>query len=79
MGRNKKTSPTIAFGKAVRKMRLRKNISQEELAHRAEIHRTYLSDIECGKRNPTIITMHRLAIALDCPLHKLTREMETFL
>ena len=39
------------YGQAVRKIRLAQEISQEELADRCGLHRTYISDIELGKRN----------------------------
>ena len=40
-------------------------ISQEELAFRADLHRTYVSGVERGVRNPTILIVGRLAKALD--------------
>jgi transcriptional regulator with XRE-family HTH domain len=46
-------------------------LSQEELAHRAEMDRTYASGIERGVRNPTLKMIHRLAKALRTPAHKL--------
>jgi transcriptional regulator with XRE-family HTH domain len=54
----------LAFGKTVRKCRKRAGYSQEELAERAEIHRTYIGGIERGERNPTLLMIHRLARAL---------------
>lgn len=45
--------------------RVAAGISQEELAHRAGIDRTYVSGIERGKRNPTITVVARFAAALD--------------
>lgn len=54
------------FGANVRRIRRAKEISQEELAHRANIHRTYLSALErSGGRNPTIRVVERIARALD--------------
>jgi transcriptional regulator with XRE-family HTH domain len=43
---------------------MRAGYSQEELASRAGIHRTYIGGIERGERNPTLIMIHRLARAL---------------
>jgi transcriptional regulator with XRE-family HTH domain len=54
----------LAFGKTVRAYRLRARCSQEELADRAAIHRTYIGGIERGERNPTLLMIHRLANAL---------------
>jgi transcriptional regulator with XRE-family HTH domain len=54
------------FGANVRRIRRAKEMSQEELAHRADIHRTYLASLESkGGRNPTIKVVERLARALD--------------
>jgi transcriptional regulator with XRE-family HTH domain len=49
----------------VRRLRKAKGISQEELAFRAGVHRTYASDLERGVRNPTIMIVERLAAALS--------------
>ncbi|KWV91780.1 helix-turn-helix domain-containing protein [Erythrobacter sp. YT30] len=49
----------------LRKFRLDKGWSQEEFAHQADIHRTYISDLERGARNPSIEVIERLAIALE--------------
>src|SRR5436305_1883544 len=55
----------IAFGKQVRTFRAALDISQEELAARTHIHRTYIGGIERGERNPTLLMIHRLADALN--------------
>lgn len=49
----------------LRRLRRHKGWSQEEFAHRADIHRTYISDLERGARNPTITVVDRLARALE--------------
>jgi transcriptional regulator with XRE-family HTH domain len=51
-------------GQNVRRLRVEKGWSQEDYADRAGIHRTYVSDIERGRRNPTITVVERLAKAL---------------
>jgi len=48
----------------VKKLREAKGWSQEEFAHEADIHRTYVSDIERGARNPTIMIVEKLAKCL---------------
>lgn len=53
------------FGRAVRRAREAKGLSQEQLAEAARIHRTYLSGVETGTRNPTLEVVERLARALD--------------
>ena len=52
------------FGEAVQKRRSGLGISQEELAERADLHRTYVADIERGARNPTLLTIEKLARGL---------------
>ncbi|WP_095012054.1 helix-turn-helix domain-containing protein [Tsuneonella mangrovi] len=48
----------------LRRLRSEREWSQEEFAHQAGIHRTYVSDLERGARNPTISVVERLAQAL---------------
>jgi len=54
----------IRFGVAVRKRRSELGISQEELAARADLHRTYIADIERGTRNVSLINIEKIAKAL---------------
>lgn len=54
-----------AFGAWLRELRRRKKLSQVDLAARAGISATYLSEIEQGERNPTLAVVVRLARALD--------------
>lgn len=58
-------------GRNVRRLREEKGWSQEDFADRAGIHRTYVSDIERGRRNPTIIVVERLAKPLNVPAGEL--------
>lgn len=53
-----------ALGRAIRDYRQTMAISQEELAHRSGMHRTYLGGLERGERNPTFANLTRLAEAL---------------
>jgi transcriptional regulator with XRE-family HTH domain len=53
------------LGANVRRLRLENGWSQEEFADRTGIHRTYVSDIERGARNPTIIIVEKLARSLQ--------------
>lgn len=76
MTRNKQGDPRLAFGQAVRKLRLAKGISQEKLAELAEIHRTYIGDVERGTRNIALVNMTKIAAALDVALSRLIAEME---
>jgi ribosome-binding protein aMBF1 (putative translation factor) len=52
------------FGKKLQKVRKSKGISQEELAARLSMHRTYIGMVERGERNPTIRTLYKVAKAL---------------
>jgi len=55
----------VLFGENLKKIRNERNISQEELAFEARLDRTYISGLECGKRNPTLKIIVRLANALN--------------
>ena len=57
-----------SFGAAVRKQRELIRLSQEELAHRAGLDRTYVSGIERGARNPTLKVLQKIASALGVEL-----------
>lgn len=60
-----KRDPVLtAFGQSVRKYRDAKGYSQEELAEKADLDRTYISDIERGTRNPGVKNVVCLAKAL---------------
>ena len=54
-----------AFGAAVRIRREELGLSQEALGFKAKVHRTYVSDVERGARNPTVRVIWKLADALD--------------
>lgn len=57
----------LGFGRTVRRLRIALKLSQEGLAERAEVHRTYIGGIERGERNPTLTMIVRLAEALEVP------------
>jgi transcriptional regulator with XRE-family HTH domain len=61
----------IAFGAHIRSVRHKLGLSQEEVAHRAGIHVTYLSGIERGRRNPSLKNIRRVALALNVPVGEL--------
>lgn len=66
----------IRYGQAVRKIRLEQGISQEELADRCGLHRTYISDIELGKRNLSLENIERIAISLNKSLSEFFKKVE---
>jgi CheY-like chemotaxis protein len=59
------------LGNAIRRKRSALGISQEELASRAGLHRTYVSDVERGARNPSLESVEKLARALELSLPRL--------
>lgn len=60
-----------AFGIRVRELRTRAGLSQEALADRAGLHRTYIGSVERGERNITLANIHALAEALAVPVQSL--------
>jgi transcriptional regulator with XRE-family HTH domain len=64
------------FGYAVKIRREALALTQEDLAEKASIHRTYLSDIERGSRNVGLINIDRIASALSLPVSELFRQVE---
>ena len=61
----------------MRRLRQSKGWSQEEFAHQAGLHRTYVSDLERGARNPTITVVEKLAVALGVPVGALLDEQHS--
>ena len=57
-------SPQRAFGYRIRELRLSAGMTQEDLADRCGLFRTYMSRIETGKANPTLTMIHALATSL---------------
>jgi transcriptional regulator with XRE-family HTH domain len=58
----------VRFGKRLREVREGVGISQEKLAEIANLHRTYVSSVERGKRNISLENIDRLAQALGVPM-----------
>lgn len=61
------------FGENVRKYRRLLDISQEELAHRADLHRTYIGMIERAEKNITLVNMEKIANALEVKIEDLLK------
>lgn len=61
------------LGRNLRRLRQEKGLSQEDFAFEAGIHRTYVSDIERGARNPTVSIVEKLAHALGTTASELVR------
>jgi transcriptional regulator with XRE-family HTH domain len=68
--------PLKIFGENIKKRREEKGISQEELANIAEFDRTYISLIERGKRNLSLLNICRFAKALDVKPFELIKNIK---
>jgi transcriptional regulator with XRE-family HTH domain len=64
------------FGQVLKQRREFLNLSQEELAFEAGLHRTYISLLERGVKSPTLNVLFRLADALDIPASEFIQEIE---
>ncbi len=64
----------VALGTAIREVRLSKGISQEKLALLAEVDRSYVGRVERGDNNVAVLTLARLAVALDLTIAKLLQK-----
>jgi transcriptional regulator with XRE-family HTH domain len=65
----------IKFGQRVREERLKKGLSQEELASRASVHRTYIGMIERAEKNITLINIKKIAEALSLSVDQLLTDL----
>jgi transcriptional regulator with XRE-family HTH domain len=65
----------INFGLRVKEIRKNRGLSQEELAHKSNLHRTYIGMIERAEKNITLINIEKLSKALDTPLSKLLEDL----
>ena len=61
-------------GLNVRKFRKERDLSQEALAFESGLHRTYISGVERGIRNPTVLVLEEIAAALKVPTSRLLEE-----
>jgi transcriptional regulator with XRE-family HTH domain len=68
--------PVRVFGSVVREFRQRAGITQEDLAESAGLHRTYISLLERGLRNPSLTVIGQLASALQVSMAELVAEFE---
>jgi transcriptional regulator with XRE-family HTH domain len=72
------SSPTVQrrLGQAVKAVRTTQALTQEEVARRAGMHPTYISDIERGARNPSFEALTRLAKGLGVPVSTIAEEYD---
>lgn len=61
----------IKFGIKVKEIRNQKNLSQEQLAHLANVHRTYIGMIERAEKNITLLNIEKIAKALEVKINDL--------
>lgn len=66
-----KNEVLIKFGERVRKVRKERVLSQEELAHKAHLHRTYIGMVERAEKNITLININKIANALGVSIYEL--------
>lgn len=63
----------IKFGNKVREERQKKMLSQEKLAEKANLHRTYIGMVERAEKNITLVNIEKIAIALDTEIANLLK------
>lgn len=68
---NSKAKILIKFGNRIREVRVQKGLSQEQLAFKAGLHRTYIGMIERAEKNITLLNIEKIAKALDIQLKDL--------
>lgn len=71
---NRQHEALVALGGAIRRTRLSQGVSQEKLALLAEVDRSYVGRIERGDNNAAVLTLVRLAAALDTTVAKLMKK-----
>ncbi len=64
-------------GLNLKKIRLGQGLSQEALTFECGLHRTYISGVERGVRNPTVLVLEKIATALDVPPSRLLDDIAT--
>jgi transcriptional regulator with XRE-family HTH domain len=76
MVRRKLLSLERSFGLRLKAKRNVLGVSQEELAHRSDLHRTYVSQLERGLKSPSLSTLYALASALRVDVTELVRDLQ---
>ncbi len=74
--RKTKARALVQFGSNVRKLREAKDWTQEQLAEKAALDQTYISGIERGERNATLLTVAKLAVAFKTTASALCEKIE---
>ncbi len=76
MDKSESTLLSVAFGQTVAGLRDHQKLSQAKLAEKIGIHKTYLSDIEQGKRHPSIMVQFDIAEAFGIKAYKFVKLVE---
>lgn len=71
----KKDKNLIALGNQIRELRKSRGLSQEQLAFRAQVDRSYVGGIERGERNVSFLTLVKIANCLECEISEFTKSI----
>ena len=74
--KQKKNPILLAFGGSIKSLRLKKGLSQRELAERSGLDVTYISGIERGVRNPSLKSLETLAKGLGCSISETCKDLD---
>lgn len=69
--------PAVAFGKVLRQLRQDAGLTQEQLGFEADLRRTFISSLELGEKQPSLMTILKLATALGCSAAGLIGDVES--
>ena len=72
----RRVTPEVILGQEIARLRRQVGLSQEELGFRAEVHRTYISQLERGLKSPTLSVILKLSRALKASASKLVATVE---
>ena len=72
----KTTDITAVFGKTLRRLRIAKKLTQEELGLEAGLRRTFISSLELGQEQPSLVTIQKLAMVLELSISRLFQQVE---
>ena len=72
----KKSNIATEIGTIIRQIRIEKGLSQEELSFKCDLHRTYIGSIERAEKVASIITLEKVAEALDISLSEILKKYE---
>ena len=76
LSQHRQTAELVALGAAIKNLRVRNKMSQENLALSAEVDRSYLGRVERGDNNVAVLTLHRIARSLGVSLAELFEQAE---